>query len=382
MGGSGGGASGTVSWPTYIQTVHGRWLDDAGTYTPLNNLAETIDAVYGNSPFLGAVAYDPAGQIARMDAILTSLDAALSARNNITDFTTAFNTATTLLTIGFPAPQSTLLDTATLDTTVLDTVTVSDDDIDADMAALQAVLEDDLENRQLPILKAGMLNIGATNTSSFVIGEAIMRAMVARDVAKHGSELRVQLNTQARDINARHALAFREVEARHKLAFREIEARHKVTFQDISARFKLGNQELLYKFFVHNQEMRRLAAESMMAALWKHMDAELQYTHQSNEAIRLETVMKKEELEEQLSIDEADVKWDLELFRYAGNLIAGPSGGVAQTNEKKSKAIMALGGAISGAAAGAAVGAAIGTAASPGIGTAAGALLGVGMSLL
>ena len=341
MGGSGGGASGTVTWPSYIQTVHGRWLDDAGVYTPLNNLAETIDAVHGNSPFQGAVAFDPDAYITRIDAILTSLDAALSARNNIADFSAAKSNAAILFALGVPTLQLAsldvaTLDTTTLDTTTLDTITVTDADINADMVALQAQLEDELEQRTLPRFQAGMLNIGAVQTSAFVIGEAIMRAMLARDVARHGSELRVQLNSQAREVNARHSLSFREIdsrhkvtfreiEARHKLAFRELEGKHKIMFQEVTQRYRMGHQELLFKFFTHNQEMIRLASEAMMAALWKHMDAEIQYTHQSNEATRLQAVMKKEEAEEQLTIDEADVKWDLELFRYAGNLLAGPT---------------------------------------------------------
>ena len=57
---------------------------------------------------------------------------------------------------------------------------------------------------------------------------------------------------------------------------------------------------------------------------------------------------------------------------------------MAQTNEKKSKSVQALGGALSGAASGAAIGGMATSWTGPGalIGAGAGAILGVGMSML
>ena len=45
--------------------------------------------------------------------------------------------------------------------------------------------------------------------------------------------------------------------------------------------------------------------------------------------------LKNEQIHEQLVIDEADAKWNLETFQYAANLMAGISGGTSQSQKKQ-----------------------------------------------
>ena len=94
-----------------------------------------------------------------------------------------------------------------------------------------------------------------------------------------------------------------------------------------------------------------------------------------SEIYRMKIVAKKEENEIEMKIDEADGLWDLEVFQYGANLLAGIGGGTVAPNTKRpSTAQSMIGGALSGAAAGAMVGNTI-----PGLGTAAGA--GIGLAL-
>ena len=74
------------------------------------------------------------------------------------------------------------------------------------------------------------------------------------------------------------------------------------------------------------------------------------------EAYRIKMVAKKEENAEDISIDEADAKWDLEVFQHGANVLAGIGGGVSGTDKRPSLAQSVIGGAMSGAAAGAMVG--------------------------
>lgn len=105
------------------------------------------------------------------------------------------------------------------------------------------------------------------------------------------------------------------------------------------------------------------------------------------EANRIKVVAKKEEVDKQLTIDEADALWDLEVFQYGANLLASIGGGTADPNTKKpSTAASMIGGAMSGAAAGAMIGGAMegtimGMSAGP-FGAIAGAVLGAGSALL
>lgn len=75
------------------------------------------------------------------------------------------------------------------------------------------------------------------------------------------------------------------------------------------------------------------------------------------EIYRMKIVAKKEENEVEMKIDESDALWDLEVFQYGANLLAGIGGGTANPNTKQPTTTQSvIGGALSGAAAGAMVG--------------------------
>jgi len=79
------------------------------------------------------------------------------------------------------------------------------------------------------------------------------------------------------------------------------------------------------------------------------------------EIYRMKIVAKKEENETEMKIDESDALWDLEVFQYGANLLAGIGGGTSNPNTKQpSMAQSVIGGAMSGAAAGGMMGSAIG----------------------
>ncbi len=90
------------------------------------------------------------------------------------------------------------------------------------------------------------------------------------------------------------------------------------------------------------------------------------------EANRLKVVALKEQIDTDVKYDEADATWDLSVFQYGSNVMAGISGGTASATQKQpSTAQSMIGGAMTGAATGAMIGSAV-----PGIGTAIGAVAG------
>lgn len=78
------------------------------------------------------------------------------------------------------------------------------------------------------------------------------------------------------------------------------------------------------------------------------------------EAYRVKIVAKKEETDVNLSIEERDALWDLEVFQYGANLLASIGGGTVSQGKEPSKWQSAIGGGMSGAAAGAMLGMAAG----------------------
>jgi len=193
--------------------------------------------------------------------------------------------------------------------------------INADIAAYSDLLDDELNDNIIPAFESGMRDINAVNTSAFVMGKADIMAKKVRDVSKYGTELRTKLQYQRNEM------------------------------------IMLG-VEGIQKFQLTRAELEKAAAAVII------------------EANRISIVANKEESDQNIAYDEADARWDIELFQHVANMFAGVGGGsVGTAGAKQPSALQsALGGALSGAAIGAQVGGPPGAA--------AGAFLGIGAGLL
>ena len=309
MGASGGGASGKVGYPAYVEVCHGNWLNHTGGVVDniTSSVTDVMNAALGNSPYTALVPYDPDADIATYLASISTLEALVAAFIG--------NLSLTVPTVTLPGY-------------------VSESDITADMAAHEAQLESLKDNRLtgtvLPRFEAGMRDIGAVISSAFVIGRAIIEAdadaEITREVARHGSQLRVSMkptDAQVGELNLREAA------------------------------IEQKNQELI------------LSARNVELEFQKVV------SHLVVEAHRIKIVAKKEEADLDAEYDVADAKWDLELFQHGANVMAAPSGGTAIPG-KKSTAASVIGGGLSGAAAGMMVGGPVGAAVGGALGMAAG----------
>jgi len=324
MGSSGGSGSGAISFPAYVQTIHGRLLDDEGTDQPDTSVMAAINTAAAANPFVGVLAYDPGTELTEITTSLGTYLTVVSGLVNTTDYTTAYNTALGLIA---------------LDSATLDVITLNDTEINADIAAYENLVTQQLETGALPQFRAGMLNIGAVNGSAFVIGEALLRAFSARDVSKYATDVRSGLLAKQEELNAQLTIKYRELEAQHK---------------------------------IRRGELVRQATVQMLAELLKQ--AELYGSHVSYtiDNARTTTIARQEENSAQADYNEKETLWELELYQYIGNMLAAPGGGTASTQKKGSKAQSALGGTLSGAAVGASVGGVYGAA--------IGAVIGLGLS--
>ena len=170
MGSSGGGGnSGKVSYPAYLQTVHGEVLNDSGGDTLTLSLYDCINAALSNNPFTGVVAYDPASEMA--------------------DLATALNNYTTdVAGLDFENDWETKL---TQVKNKLVAELLSDTELNNDADAFRTKLEAQLTSDVLPRFQAGMRDTNSVLTSSFVIGQSILEDGIDREVANHLSKLRL-----------------------------------------------------------------------------------------------------------------------------------------------------------------------------------------------
>jgi hypothetical protein len=126
----------------------------------------------------------------------------------------------------------------------------------------------------------------------------------------------------------------------------------------------------------------KVKGDLVLNILGLKIQAEQEVARMGVETNRIKIVAKGEEINAQMKFDEADAKWDLEVFQYGNNVLASISGAAHYVPNKEGNSTQsAIGGGLSGAATGAMIGSAV-----PGIGTTMGAgvgfALGVGASLL
>jgi len=167
-GGGGSGGTGKVSYPAYMETMHGTWLTDMDGY---------MDAAIGNSPFTTATAYDPDTDLAAMDTAITAFNTVVDAISVATDYAS------------YSAAVKNQVDNNVISTTK----------IDADITAYAAVLDSDYDDL-VTKLQSGMRDIGAAMTSSFVVGQADLYAKKERDVTEFGKRLYVEAERQRNEM--------------------------------------------------------------------------------------------------------------------------------------------------------------------------------------
>lgn len=92
-GSSGGGSSGKVEYPTYMQTVHNDWLDNTGTDTMTNSINDLMEVAIGSSPYATATAYDPATPLADAWTAVCALNTLVDALDHESDWSSAISAA-------------------------------------------------------------------------------------------------------------------------------------------------------------------------------------------------------------------------------------------------------------------------------------------------
>ena len=418
MGGSGGGQSGAVSYPGYIMAIQSNWLvgsqyyEDLGNIQGLPTMNDTMDDALGNSPFLGATAYDGATRISNMETEVGAFQTIVDALDPQTDWDSILTKAVTSIeehwnayTVNAPAdiggawidPSHTSytnikgnwLDPSPAAYTNikgnwLDPTPAAAAEISADVDAFEAIVDDRVENTVLARFQRGMQDINGVMTSAFTIGQAIIEGMADRDVAKYQGELRTKaylLKDQlvatgkleeskalavAYDLNDQ-LLAQGKLGESNRLADAYIES------DKMDASSERGESDALAQ--AHMQDDRLNAdnvkgsnlaflhsVEQMVKLFLTEVGAQQTLSTMIIDVDRMALEAERAEALEQLEIDEADAKWDLSVFQYGANLLAASGGGsfVPPPKTGPTKAQSTIGGAASGAAMGAQVGTAVG----------------------
>jgi len=302
MGGSsGGGSSGKVDYPTYMKEWHKDVLGSGALGG--DDVTGVMAAALGASPWAGAVAFDPDTDITAWEAAITGFDAILAGIDPTVDWATLFVQAGASIAVADVAGVAGITEAL----------------ITADSLAFSSNLDDEITAKVLPRYEGGMRDINAVVSSAFVIGEGIIEAFRTRDVAKHESALRLSAASENANIDL-------------KVAGMNIQKDIAVTGMEVEATSQM------IRIFLQN-----IAWEESL-------------TKMVVESRRIKIVAKSEETQQSLEYDVADALWDLEVFKYDGNMLAAiGSASVSEGMKGPTKTQSAVGGAMAGGAMGGAM---------------------------
>ena len=165
--------------------------------------------------------------------------------------------------------------------------------VNAEIAAYNALVDVELTNRILPRFRRGMQDINAVNTSAFVIGEALLEESGQRDKDKFAATLRLQ------------------------------------NYKERTAAIMTG-------------------VDSMVKLIIGKLDIQRALSQAALEKSRLAMIAFKEETDQDLHISELDGRWDLEVWNYAGNMLASIGAASVRTGQQSSPFMSALGAGMAG----------------------------------
>jgi len=346
-GGSGGGSTGgVVGYPVWMENTHRNWLiGETHSQDVINNsMVDLINVAHGvgGNPYEGELAFDPdaaftpvaTSPLGKMNAQFVASKTILDAIDPATDWGTYITAAagkfTSFSTINF---------LSSLDTAISGLLASVESALSStSITAMVTAFETNKKTRFLRdtgIWSAGMADINAVHTSSFIMGLAIQQIEFSNSVDQFERELKSSLyNTIVQTGIDGHIKA--EV-------------------------LRVNNEDGLL--------MKGPEIMANLAQLKDQMQGSLMQVKAEIE--RLNIVALKEQNDRQMELEVDEATWDFEVYMYGANLLGSIAGASSGRKQQMSKGQTALGGAMAGASIGAAFGP-IGA----GVGFVAGAVLG------
>ncbi len=347
----GGSVSGTIDYPSYLKNVHNNWLsgdpiaDSDGTeiVADITTFMNTAIGGFGN-PYDSEVAYDPNAAVtlvadspldnietefAIAKGLVAGLDAAVDWKAYVTAAATKFTSFDSIdflssLTAAIAGMLS-AVESAMSSTSITAMVTAFENNKKVRFL------------RQEGIFAAGMADLNAVHTSSFIIAKALNQIEFDNSVDSFERELKIGLY---------NTIVGAGIQGHIKAEVLQSSAKDSILMQGATTMQRIDE--------IKTQLTNQLSG----------MKAEIE---------KLTIIALKEQTDRDLSIDIEDASWDMSVFEYGTNVLSGIAGTSTVGRPKQTSTAQSV---LGGAAAGAAIGAAIPVPGAMAIGAGAGAILG------
>jgi hypothetical protein len=351
MGGSGGGVSGEVSFPAYIETIHEDWLYGAGPSNLSSTIEGAMNTAFAADPYSNYSYSNPSTALAANDTSLALMHSNVSAAVYTTDFGTLIDRAAAkadecdidqkisvkdIINRQIGLASNSMEEAMELATTLAQS-TVIDDLIEAQRRSSRIN-----RARRISRYKAGMADIGAVHSSAFYLG---LGSIYAQEEQAE-QELRTQLSARLFEQGLNQWANLYSTNLR-------VDGTISGVNKNARTQTLLSGMQLLKS--MHDNKI-----------IWQGDVARL-----TSELNRVRYLTTADYEKNELDLDVFSSNWELDVFGRGISQLGGMAGYAHPLPSGPSRASATIGGVLSGAAAGATVGSVV-----PGVGTAIGAGVG------
>ncbi len=367
MSGKGGGSTGAVSYPTYMENVHKDWLGVTGDAAdPLaTDIVAVMDNIQGDTnPYTNATVYDPSIDISNFKTVLSGFntniidldpnnDWASAVDNTVSKANNAYSdiNLTTLLT---DIVTESLTDSArsissirsgtTDEVNTLMNAAIAQVTIMVNSAPVQDLIKQFQQNAENTHLRAisrmagGFADINAVNSSAFIIGMAMMEAEHVQAIDSFTAQLALNI------YNTSMAQYFSSYDSFIKDELNDFLNRYNTHVQ---AHTSLTTQNEVNKATLVNNGAREITN-----SIYRQMDLEKQHAGFRGEVTKMGIIAESEYWKQVKAYDVEDWLWNIKVFQYGSNVLSG----IATGGQVLPESVSQLNSTISGVASGAAIG--------------------------
>lgn len=312
---TGGSTSGVVGFPTYMQDYHNEILGNPAALSAGNLVSISNTMLGAPTPYDGTTAIDPSAYLSTISTAVAAMLTSLNAINLRSVFTTEIPNVVSVVDNQANFPKVDIIAEMQL-AAVSNAVNKASEVANTAIAGVGVTIETEAKETlydEIGRLAANAVEINNAQTSSFMIGLALLEAQYQNTVGAAKARLRSDSfnNTVNLLLSADTELA---------------KARARLRGELIDKGASLGAQAVLAK----NQLLEG-------------------YTRLVIESNRMAIVAESEELSQNIDLDVKSALWDIDVLMRMVQAVGGLGTGT-MVPPTTSKAASALGGALSGAA--------------------------------
>lgn len=311
---TGGSTSGTIGFPTYMQTYHSEILGNPASLTGGNLVSISNAMLASPTPYDGVVAADPASDLAAMATAVSALLSAINALDLESAYTAEVAGAISMLDNQSNFPKADVT-TNIAATAISNAVSKANEVANTALAGVGVTIELEAKSTlydQIGRLLAGTVELNSANSSAFMIGLAMLESQYLNVVGTAKSKLR-------------------------------LDAFSNVVNTLINADVDIAKEQLQYRRNMIDK-IGSLGAQAAATRLQIMSD----YTAKVIESKRMAIVARSEQIAQNTDFDVRESLWDIEILMRMVQAVGGLGTGTL-VPPSTSKSQSAIGGALSAA---------------------------------